>query len=93
MSFGAELVARALGLPELPWPRITRAIVVFLAFMTIAMPITFRHGVELYVQRESQQLMHTVVDPLLHQLQQQLTPRVPPTLPDQHAGGHTAIRP
>ena len=70
MSFGAELVARVLGLPEIPDRAVRRIIGYFLMTMALVMPITFRHGLELYAQRESQVIIHRFIDPMLARLSQ-----------------------
>jgi hypothetical protein len=86
MSFGAQLVAWVLGLPEVPVRLVRRLIAGFLIAMMVAMPITFRHGIELFAQREAQQWAHKLIDPLMTQLQ-----RMPTTLTP--APGPTAARP
>jgi hypothetical protein len=79
MSFGAELVARVLGLPEVPVRAVQRGIWLFLIVMIVAMPITFRHGLTLFAQQRAEQIEHQILDPLLAQLQRM--PTTPPPSP------------
>lgn len=76
MSFGAEVVARVLGFGELPTRRLRRAVGGGLLVMAVAMPVTFRHGLELYAQREGQQITQRFIDPML----QRLAPSTPPVV-------------
>jgi hypothetical protein len=76
MSFGAEIVAKVLGLPELPSRRIRQAMGAGMLVAAIAFPVTFRHGIELYAQREARQITQRLIDPLLQQLARSTPPAV-----------------
>lgn len=82
MSFGAEVVARTLGLSDVPVRAVRRAGACLLLVTAVTMPITFRHGLVLFADREAQQIVQRFVDPLIKQVQQQSPPapaHAPPT--------------
>ena len=81
MSFGAELIARVLGLPEVPVRAVQRTTSLFLIAMALSMPITFRHGLELFAQQKAQEIEHQFIDPLMTQLQQMQTTPAPSPAP------------
>lgn len=85
MSFGAQLIARVLGLPDIPMRAVRRTIGLFLLAMAIAMPVTFRHGIELYANQESQRIVKQWLNPMLARLQNQVDHSNTPTTIDRSA--------
>lgn len=69
MDIGARAVAEALGLPKLRNRTYKRIIGGFLLFMMFAMPITFRHGLQIYMNKEQARFTKIVEVPLQHWLQ------------------------
>lgn len=89
MSFGAELVAQVLGLPDIPVRIVRKVIAGFIVVMALSMPITFGHGIELYAQREAAQITARFLDPMLKAIQPQSTDSTPArrAQPDRSTAG------
>ena len=60
MSFGDNLVGHALDGAGLPSHAIQHGCALFLAVMMVAFPITFRHGIVAYAQREARELTKVI---------------------------------
>lgn len=77
MSLPAEIVARLLGLHDVPIRRLRQLAGLALLLTAVGFLVTFWHGFALFYQRDSQQVVTRVVVPLLDRLKPSPTPDAP----------------